>query len=65
MGDLPEIYESLLISANASVDGKLDENTPIDKLQRALEGVYVEIRNVEIFITTIAGTIYRIIFFND
>jgi len=51
---LPEIHDMLLSTAIAS-NGTFLKDSSLEKLRTTLEGVYVELKNVQVSITTQAG----------
>ena len=53
--ELPEILKELKAKAQANLGSRQNRNTPIDKLKRNLEGLFIQMKNVSIFISTQAG----------
>jgi len=50
--DLPRMLKDLKQKATETVLVRMTAKTPIDKLKRYLEGIYVEIKNISVFIST-------------
>lgn len=55
---LPQMYRDLRFHARLSLISRLNKSTPLDKLKRNLEGLYVQMKNTQKYITTIAGNIF-------
>jgi hypothetical protein len=53
--DLPEMLQELMLKAKTNVGSRQLKTTPIDKIKRNIEGLFIQIRNVSIFISTEAG----------
>lgn len=57
--DLPEILKELKAKALANLGSRQNRNTPIDKLKRNLEGLFIQMKNVSIFISTQADDLKK------
>ena len=55
VSDLPIIHKELEIKANDIIHKRQTKNTSIDKLRRNLEGLFIQMKNVSIFIFKNAG----------
>lgn len=53
--DLPEILKELKTKALANLGSRQNRKTPFNKLKRNLEGLFIQMKNVSIFISTQAG----------
>ncbi len=53
--DLPEMLQELMLKAKTNVGSRQLKTTLIDKIKRNIEGLFIQIRNVSIFISTEAG----------
>ncbi|KZS01798.1 Uncharacterized protein APZ42_001434 [Daphnia magna] len=57
--DLPEILKELKAKALANLGSRQNRKTPIDKLKRNLEGLFIHMKNVSIFISTQADDLKK------
>nr|CAH0102906.1 unnamed protein product [Daphnia galeata] len=55
VSDLPIIHKELEIKANDIIHKRQTKNTSIDKLRENLEGLFIQMKNVSIFIFKNAG----------
>ena len=55
VSDLPIIHKGLEIKANDIIHKRQTKNTSINKLSRNLEGLFIQMKNVSIFIFKNAG----------
>lgn len=53
--DLPEILKELKKKALANLGSRQNRKTPFNKLKRNLEGLFIQMKNVSILISTQAG----------
>ena len=60
--ELPEIFNDLQKNARINLGSRQNKNNSFDKLKRNIEGIYIQIKNVSIFISTQAGDLKNIIF---
>ena len=54
--DLPTILKELEEKAKTNLASRQTENTPIDTLKRNIEGLFIQMKNVSVFISAQAGT---------
>jgi hypothetical protein len=57
--DLPLILEELTRKAKLLIDKRQTKKTPLDKLKVNLEGLYIQLKNVSMSISKVAGNIYK------
>jgi len=55
MTDLPELLKQVQKKAELSAVSKVTRNTPMDKLKRNLEGTYIQMKNISIFLSNQTG----------
>ena len=60
--ELPEIFNDLQKNARINLGSRQNKNTSFDKLKRNIEGIYIQIKNVSIFISTQAGDLIKYYF---
>ena len=60
--DLPTILKELEEKAKTNLASRQTENTPIDTLKRNIEGLFIQMKNVSVFISAQAGTFTKILF---